>query len=488
MAITTQINLLKYRRTKIVATVGPGSSNPEMLGKLIEAGVNVFRLNMSHGEHSAHTDAYHHIRRLSVELDRPVGILADLCGPKIRTGKFVGDSITLIRGETIVITTRDVLGEPGLIPSQYAALAQDVKVSDRILLADGLLELQVLSIQGDDVTCQVIQGGELGNHKGINLPGVAVSAPAMTEKDFVDAKFALQLGVDYIALSFVRQAVDLAPLRALINEQPTETRIISKIEKPEALENADEIIDASDGIMVARGDLGVELPAEQVPVAQTKLIELSRRKGKPVIVATQMLESMIANSRPTRAEVTDVSHAVEHGADAVMLSGETAVGQFPIEAVETMHRVARQTEAHLWRDGAWGYGMETEPNAALPVWNVVANATAQISRQLKASGVMVITRGGTSAATVSTARPAAPIVAITSEPRTLQRLALIWGVIPVLNKSTGKVNPNDVARSTAEALGLAEVNDSIVLVRGFNVKSDLNTPSITVINVRPDGH
>lgn len=486
MAITTQINLLKYRRTKIVATVGPGSSGPEMLAKLIEAGVNVFRLNMSHGEHAAHTEAYHHIRRLSIEMDRSVGILADLCGPKIRTGKFKGDGITLIKDESVVITMRDVLGEQGLIPSQYPALATDVKVSDRILLADGLLELQVESIVGEDVHCLVIHGGPLGNHKGINLPGVAVSAPAMTEKDFADAKFSLDLGVDYIALSFVREAKDLAPLRQLIDNHETDARIISKIEKPEALENAEEILDASDGIMVARGDLGVELPAEQVPVAQTQLIGLARRMGKPVIVATQMLESMITNSRPTRAEVTDVSHAVEHGADAIMLSGETAVGQFPIEAVQTMHRVARQTEAHLWRDGAWGYGMEHEPNEAQPVWNVVANATAQISRQLMASGVMVITKGGTSALTVSTARPAAPIVAITPERRTLQRMSLIWGVISFLDESAGKSNPNEIARSTAEGLGLAEVNDSIVLVRGFDVDPNLNTPSITVINVSPD--
>ncbi|MFT5101124.1 MAG: pyruvate kinase [Planctomycetaceae bacterium] len=486
MAITTQINLLKYRRTKIVATVGPASSSPEMLTGLIEAGVNVFRLNMSHGDHAAHTEAYHHIRRLALELDRPVGILADLCGPKIRTGKFAGDSIRLVTGERITITTRDVMGEAGLIPSQYKALAADVKVDNRILLADGLLELQVESKTESDVICRVIHGGELGNHKGINLPGVEVSAPAMTEKDFADAEFALDLGVDYIALSFVRQAKDLAPLRAMIDSHQTDARIISKIEKPEALENADDILDASDGIMVARGDLGVELPAEQVPVAQTQLIDLSRSKGKPVIVATQMLESMVTNSRPTRAEVTDVSHAVEHGADAIMLSGETAMGLFPEEAVRTMHRVARQTEAHLWRDGVWGHGIDQTPNEALPIWTVIANAAAQISRQIMASGVMVVTKGGTSAATVSTARPAAPIVAITSDQRALQRMSLLWGVIPVMDESAGKSNPNELARSTAEALGLAEVNDSIVLVRGFNVDPVLNTPSVTVINVSPD--
>lgn len=486
MAIQTQINLLKYRRTKIVATVGPASNTPEVLEQLIAAGVNVFRLNMSHGEHDAHAEAYAHIRRLSFAADRPVAILADLCGPKIRTGKFEGDSAVLTRGAEVTVTTRDVLGNSELIPSQYAALARDVKPEDRILLADGLFELQVKSLHGEDIRCEVIHGGVLGNHKGMNLPGVNVSAPSMTEKDFLDAKFALELGVDYIALSFVRTAADLAPLQDLIRSSSLSARIIAKIEKPEALENADEILDACDGIMVARGDLGVELPPEQVPVAQTELIALSRRKGKPVIVATQMLESMINNSRPTRAEVTDVSIAVERGADAVMLSGETAVGDFPEEAVKVMHRVARQTEAHLWQSHGFASSVEHAPEGTLPVWNVIANATAQISRQLMTSGVMVVTRGGTSAATVSTARPSAPIVAITNEPRALQRMALFWGVIPVLDESTGSDNPNDIARRWAESLGLAEVNNSVVMVRGFHDDPALNTPSITVVNVRPE--
>lgn len=485
MAIQTQINLLKYRRTKIVATVGPASNSPDAVARLIEAGVNVFRLNMSHGEHSAHAEAYEIIRRASAAADRPVAILADLCGPKIRTGKFTGDSAVLEKGAKVTVTTRDVLGNKDLIASQYKALAGDVKPGDRILMADGLFELAVISTDGEDVQCEIVHGGVIGNHKGINLPGVNVSAPAMTEKDYLDAKFALELGVDFVALSFVRTAADLVPLRELIDASELKVKIVAKIEKPEALENADEILDACDGIMVARGDLGVELPPEQVPGAQTALIALSRRKGKPVIVATQMLESMITNSRPTRAEVTDVALAVERGADAVMLSGETAVGEFPEEAVRVMHRVARQTEAQLWQDTAWAPGLEEAGHQALPIWNVIANATAQISRQLMTSGVMVITRGGTSAATVSTARPAAPIVAITSDQRALQRMSLLWGVIPVLDEATGTDNPNEIARRWAEKLGLTEVNNSVVMVRGFHEQAELNTPSITVVNVRP---
>ncbi len=485
MAIQTQINLLKYRRTKIVATVGPASNSRSVLELLIDAGVNVFRLNMSHGEHAAHAEAYGHIRSLAQEANRSVAILADLCGPKIRTGRFTGGSMPLPTGDEATVTTRAVMGGEGVIPSQYSALADDVVAGDRILLADGLFELKVLKVDGEDIRCEVIHGGSLGDHKGMNLPGVNVSAPSMTEKDFADARFALNLGVDYIALSFVRSASDLEQLRSLIAEQSNAARIIAKIEKPEALVNVEEILDACDGIMVARGDLGVELPPEQVPVAQTELIAMSRRRGKPVIVATQMLESMITNSRPTRAEVTDVSLAVERGADAVMLSGETAVGEFPEEAVRVMHRVARQTEAHMWANNAWDSSVG-DYEGAQPIWNVIANATAQISRQLMTSGVMVITRGGTSAATVSTARPAAPIVAITNDLRALQRMALLWGVIPVLDESTGTDKPNEIARRWAENLGLAEVNDSVVLVRGFHEKPGLNTPSITVINVRPN--
>ena len=268
MSIVTQINLLKKRRTKIIATLGPASSEPEQIRKLIKNGVNVFRQNMSHGDHDYHRKTYAYIREISDELDLPIGILADLCGPKIRTGKFKNDGIELINNETVVVTTRDVEGKPGLIPSQYTALANDVEPGDRILLADGTLELEVDKIEGTEITCTVIYGGKLGNHKGINLPGVKVSAPSLTEKDKADAKLAIELGVDFLALSFVRTADDINDLRELMNEQGSSARIIAKIEKPEALDNASAILDAADGIMVARGDLGVELNPEQVPVAQ----------------------------------------------------------------------------------------------------------------------------------------------------------------------------------------------------------------------------
>ena len=480
MAIITRADLHQYRRTKIIATVGPASSELDVVSRLIEAGVNIFRLNMSHGEHEGHVLAYNNIRKAAEQQKLPIGILADLCGPKIRTGKFKGDGIDLQTGSEVTITMQDVLGEPGLISSQYADLARDVTLGDRILLADGLLELEVINVRSDQVQCRVIQGGHLGNHKGINLPGVDVSAPSMTKKDFTDAKFALDLGVDFIALSFVRKAEDLAPLRRLITEQNRSTLVISKMEKPEALLNAESILEVTDAIMVARGDLGVELPAEEVPVAQAELIRLARKYGKPVIVATQMLESMIVNARPTRAEVTDVAHAVTSGTDAIMLSGETAVGEFPVETVSTMDRIARQTEAHLWQDGHYGHS-QIDSKLPMPIWNVIANATAQISKELHASAILVISSSGISAATVSIARPPAPIVGITADDNVARRMTLFWGVIPLCDDSAGKINPNQLARDIATELGLTKEGGYVLLVRGFHGERKLNSPSVTVI-------
>jgi len=275
MSIITQINLLKKRRTKIIATLGPASSEPDQIRKLIKAGVNIFRQNMSHGDHSYHKETYSRIREIANELNQPVGILADLCGPKIRTGKFKNGSIELKNNDSVIVTTRDVEGKPGLIPSQYSSLADDVEPEDRILLADGTLELEVDSIEGTEISCTVIYGGTLGNHKGINLPGVKVSAPSLTDKDKADAKLALELGVDFLALSFVRSAEDIHDLKKLIQSHASDAHIIAKIEKPEALDEASAILDAADGIMVARGDLGVELNPEQVPVAQHQLIDLA---------------------------------------------------------------------------------------------------------------------------------------------------------------------------------------------------------------------
>ena len=438
--IDTKSNLLKIRRTKIIATLGPASSEPDQIKNLINAGVNVFRQNFSHGDHSYHRETYARIRKAAKELNKTVSVLADLCGPKIRTGKFENNKVELVNNQTITVTTREIIGTSDLIPSQYKKLAEDVEIGNRILLADGTLELMVNEISGTEIKCTVIYGGVLGNHKGINLPGVKVSAPSLTEKDKEDAKLALELGVDFLALSFVRSASDIYDLKKLIDANSSCGRIIAKIEKPEALEDAKEIIKAADGIMVARGDLGVELNPEQVPVAQHQLIDLARKKFKPVIVATQMLESMIENARPTRAEVTDVAYAVTLGADAIMLSGETAVGAFPIDAVKMMDRIARQTELYLWANDAYGSKVSNNKSkSAIPVWDAVANSMSQLAHDLKVRAVVVISKSGATAATMSSARPAAPVIAITKTMDVCQKILMHWGVIPILYESKIKV-------------------------------------------------
>lgn len=484
MSIITDVDLLKYRRTKIVATIGPGSRSAEVIRGLIEAGVDMFRINLSHGEHAEHDNAIALIRGQAAALGRHTAILADLCGPKIRTGKFRDGAVTLVAGDRVTVTTRDVVGDAELIPSQYAALPRDVKAGDRILLNDGAVELVVERTGAEDVLCRVVAGGPVGNHKGINLPGVAVSAPSLTDKDIIDAQFALALAVDFIALSFVRRREDVDMLREIIAAHDQRPGIIAKIEKPEALRNSLEIIAAADGIMVARGDLGVELHPEQVPLAQIQLIHRARLLNKPVIVATQMLESMITNARPTRAEVTDVSHAVANGTDAVMLSGETAVGAHPLEAVRMMVRIARQTESyHFHSRIPFGAARAGASHDQVSFGDAVARAVAHLVTETKARAVVVISMRGMTAGTISAVRPDAPIVAISRHAETCRRMNMLWGVIPHLDESVGSENPNAIARRAAQALALAERGDFIVLVRGFHSDPELNTPTVTLLRV-----
>lgn len=483
MSIVTDIRLLKNRRTKILATLGSASDTPEIIRKLIETGVNIFRLNMSHGEHATHKNIYKLVRSIADELDKPIAVLADLCGPKIRTGRFKDGQITLINGESVIMTTRDVEGEPGLIPSQYKALADDVKIGSRILINDGNLELKVERIEGSEIFCIVIYGGILKNNKGINLPNINVSIPSLTDKDRDDAQFALGLGVDFMALSFVRCAADIHDLKLIVSDAGANTNIIAKIEKPEALNDIDGILDVADGIMVARGDLGVELKPEQVPVAQNQLIERARQKFKPVIVATQMLESMIENARPTRAEVTDIAYAVTLGADAVMLSAESAIGNFPIESVKMMDGILRQTEAHIWQTGGYDSGLKISSKVPIPLWNAMANASNGLARDLMVRAVIVISQGGMSATTMSSARPSAPVVAISSKVSTCRKVAIMWGTIPVLATKIDMENHNTLAKKVAKELDLASPGDTILLVKGFHQDPDFNYPSVTVVTV-----
>lgn len=411
------------RKTKIVATLGPVSSSPKMLHKLMQAGVDIFRLNFSHGDNSEKHKLIANIREVSARMGRDVGILADLQGPKIRTGKMKDDAMPLVKGDEVTITTADILGENGMIPTIYRELPRDVHSGSRILLDDGLLELKVMSVRGEEVQCQVITGGILKNNKGINLPGVKVSAPSLTEKDRSDLFFCLGESVDFIALSFVRTAEDVEELKRIISASGRQVPIVAKIEKPEALRNFDKILKVADAIMVARGDLGVEVQAEKVPVYQKKIIEACNRAGKPVITATQMLDSMVKNPRPTRAETSDVANAIIDGTDAVMLSAETASGDYPLESVETMAKVAYEVET----TGFMRRHEHTNDHSR-GISQAVAESACRAAAALNAKAIVVFTQSGSTAGLISYFRPSTPIIAFTNSAEIRKRLTLFWGV------------------------------------------------------------
>ena len=411
------------RRTKIVATLGPASSSAAMIGKLLEAGVDVFRLNFSHGDHAAMTALISTIRACAARQNRTVGLLADLQGPKIRTGRMKDGAMPLVAGQRLTVVPGDALGGDGVISTTYTNLPQDVKPGHRILVDDGLLEFKVVAIRGDAVECQVVTGGILKNNKGMNLPGTKVSIPSLTEKDRRDLDYAIEAKVDFIALSFVREAADVDELRQILVERQCQAMIVAKIEKPEALKNFPAILESTDAVMVARGDLGVEINPERVPLIQKKIIRLCIDAGKPVITATQMLESMIVNPRPTRAETSDVANAILDGTDAVMLSGETASGAHPVAAVRTMARIARDVEKNELK-----FHTHTQTQPSEHIAGAVAEAACLAASVLKAACIAVHTRSGTFARLVSRRRPLLPIIALTPNPATERQLALNWGV------------------------------------------------------------
>lgn len=421
------------RRTKIVCTIGPATQSEEQLERLMHAGMNVARLNFSHGTQQDHAVVIERLRAISARLGCPIAILQDLQGPKIRTGSLQGGQpVRLVDAALIIITTRDVAGTADLISTTYQSLPQDVKAGDRILLDDGLMELRVLAANETDVQCQVVHGGILKEHKGINLPGVAVSAPALTEKDREDLRFGVMHGVDYVALSFVRQPEDVLEAKELIRQFQVEKGetdqvmplpLIAKLEKPEALVHLDEILAAVDGVMVARGDLGVEMAPEKVPLIQKRIISTCNDVGLPVITATQMLESMITNPRPTRAEASDVANAILDGTDAIMLSAETATGAYPIEAVEMMVRIALEVEAG-------GRTARQPPSQQLTQAHAVSHAARALSEEASVQAIVIFTRSGASAHLISKDRPRPPILAYTPSEQVYRQLALWWGVWP----------------------------------------------------------
>ena len=397
------------KKTKIVCTLGPVSENEETLRELIKNGLNVCRLNFSHGSHEEHKGRMDLVKKLREELNMPTAILLDTKGPEIRTGKFDAPEVLLEEGQTFTITMKDVMGNKEMCTVSYKGLANDVKTGDTILIDDGLVGLTVKEVNGDDIVCEVQNSGIVKNNKGVNVPGVKVNLPAITEKDRSDIEFGIEQGIDFIAASFVRKVSDVLAIREILEENnATHIKIISKIENQEGVDNLDEIIEVSDGIMVARGDLGVEIPTEEIPVVQKLMIKKCNEAGKPVITASQMLDSMIRNPRPTRAEVTDVANAIYDGTDAIMLSGETAAGKYPVEAVKTMATIAKRAEETM-------RNRRTKINKSKNVTDAISYATCTTAMDLDAKAILSSTASGHTARMVSKFRPDCPIIATTSD-------------------------------------------------------------------------
>ncbi len=475
---------LHWRRTKIIATLGPATTNTVMIEKLINAGVNVFRLNMSHGNHEQHTESFQMVRDTATRMGQHIAILMDLCGPKIRTGKFKSGSITLNNNATVQISCNKKTGDKGLIASQYTNLYKDVKKGERILLDDGNLELRVQKINGPDIACKIIYGGILKDNKGINLPDSKISVSSFTAKDKKDAKLAMQLGADFVALSFVRDAKDIKALQNYMKRNGSPIPIIAKIEKPEAITNIDSILNASYGIMVARGDLGIELPAEQVPLIQKDLICKARAMNRPVIVATQMLESMIESSRPTRAEVGDVANAALLGTDAVMLSAETAVGKFPVGAVNMMDRVLREIEVHQWDNNTFAdNNAKQNITANLSIRKAVSHAVTSLAQDLKLQGIVVPTRSGSTAKVLAANRPTAPLLGVSPYSHVCRILALHWGVIPIEAEEKETHDWKKLSTSISTQYKLTKTGNTVLLVSGFNDDPGLSEPVIKILKV-----
>ena len=464
-----------FRRTKIVATLGPASASEGPLDSLMSAGVDVFRLNFSHGSQADKVPLSQRSRHLPRQHKRAVAILGDLQGPKIRTGLMKNNEMKLITGTDVCLTTRDILGESNLIPTIYQNLPGDVKPGNRILLDDGLMELVVQQVSGTEVQCRVLSGGTLKNRKGINLPGVSVSAPALTDKDLEDLDFCIEQDLDYLALSFVRDAEDVLILRNILEQRQADIRVIAKIEKPEAVENFDAILKVADGIMVARGDLGVEISPEKVPLIQKRIIRKCNEAGKPVITATQMLESMVHNPRPTRAETSDVANAILDGTDAVMLSEETAAGKYPSEAVEVMVRVAGDVE----RDPQLKEKIfQPIPQVqGLPyLAEAIGQGACRIAEGVGAKAILAFTQTGSTAALVSKYRPGLPIFAVTPSQSVRRRLALYAGVRSIRVDIQGTTEAQ--IRCVEEAIlqsGYLEKGDIVVITMG----SPLSDPGTT---------
>lgn len=457
------------KKTKIVCTIGPASEDEQVFEKLVLSGLNVARLNFSHGTHEEHKKRIDAIKKVRGKLDIPVATMLDTKGPEIRTGDFEDGIAELVEGQEFTITTRDIIGNSSICNITYIGLPKDVNVGDSILIDDGLIELKVVEIPNDtDIKCKVINPGLVKNHKGVNVPGIKINLPAITQKDIEDILFGIENEIDFIAASFIRKASDVIEIRKILEEhRANNIQIISKIENQEGVDNIDEIIQVSDGIMVARGDLGVEIPTEEIPLVQKVIIKKCNEAGKPVITATQMLDSMMRNPRPTRAEVTDVANAIFDGTDAIMLSGETAAGKYPLEAVKTMANIALRTEHSLdYKEMLRSKSIGKD----ITVTNAISHATCSTAEDLGAAAIVTATSSGYTAKAVSKFRPSAPIVAVTPRKDVMRKLMLVWGVYPVLTQ--GSDTTDEVIESSVQSAiekNYIKQGDLIVITAGIPV-------------------
>jgi len=470
------------RKTKIVCTIGPASESLEMMKKLIEAGMNVARLNFSHGDFEEHGNRIKNIRQASKELGKTVAILLDTKGPEIRIGKLKEEPIELVENEYLTLTTEEILGDKDRIHVTYKNLPNDVKVGSTILIDDGLIGLTVVDIQGTEIKCRIVNGGQIKGRKGVNVPGVKISLPGITDKDAADIVFGIEQGIDFIAASFVRKASDVLEIRELLEKHnASHIQIISKIENQEGVDNLDEILEVSDGLMVARGDLGVEIPAEEVPLVQKRMIEKCNLVGKPVITATQMLDSMQRNPRPTRAEASDVANAIFDGTDAIMLSGETAAGKYPVESVRTMARIAERTEAALnYREIFHRLSNAQE----ISVTEAISQAVAKSALDLNANAIITATESGYTARMVSKYRPKAPIIAVTPNEDVMRRMALNWGVLPVKGEHVPSTDIMfEMAVDSALKTKVVQPGDLVVITAGVPVGRSGTTNLIKIHHI-----
>ncbi|RAV06570.1 pyruvate kinase [Paenibacillus sp. YN15] len=470
------------RKTKIVCTIGPASESVENLTKLVNAGMNVMRLNFSHGDFEEHGGRIKNIREVVKNTGKNVAILLDTKGPEIRTGKLKVEPIELVQDETIILTTEEILGDKDRISITYDNLPNDVNIGSTILIDDGLIGLTVTDIKGTEIYCHIVNGGTIKSKRGVNVPGVKITLPGITEKDANDIVFGIEQGVDFIAASFVRKASDVLEIRELLEKHnASHIQIISKIENQEGVDNLDEILEVSDGLMVARGDLGVEIPAEEVPLVQKAMIKKCNRVGKPVITATQMLDSMQRNPRPTRAEASDVANAIFDGTDAIMLSGESAAGKYPEESVKTMARIAERAESALeYRE----IFLKQSQSQQTSVTEAISQAVANSALDLDAKAIVTATESGYTARMVSKYRPKAPIIAVTTNPQVIRRLMLIWGVIPVLGKEAANTDEMiEQAIDSSVNAGLVNVGDLVVITAGVPVGRTGTTNLIKVHHV-----